>query len=143
MSRPNVSDDPEAPLLAGDDRPHDENESTLGNRKITIFNRTFSLFHLVVVITGLLALAAIGVSIAAIGLSHTLLLLLIPIILIINPVLSVEHRETHHKLRKHHPKGTAHVCITPECVQLSADILRSLGDADPCDNFYDCPFQAT
>jgi len=57
--------------------------------------------------------------------------------LIINLVLSVEHREAHHKHRKH-PKDTAHVCLTPECVQLSADILRSLGDSDPCDDFYDC-----
>jgi hypothetical protein len=61
--------------------------------------------------------------------------------LIIDPVLSVEHREgsrPHHKHRKH-AKGD-NVCLTPQCVQLSADILRSLGDSDPCDDFYDCPF---
>jgi hypothetical protein len=72
MSRPNVSDDPQAPLLAGDDRPPDETNDTFGNRKITIFNKTFSLFHLVAVIVGILALAAIGVSIAAIGIFPTL-----------------------------------------------------------------------
>lgn len=61
--------------------------------------------------------------------------------LIINLVLSVEHREGSHTDPKHrkHSKG-ANVCLTPECVQISADILRSLGDSDPCDNFYDCSF---
>jgi len=69
MSRPNVSDDPQAPLLAGDDRPPDEadGDTAWGNRKISLFKKTFNLFHLVAVIVGILALAAIGVSIAAIG----------------------------------------------------------------------------
>jgi len=60
-------------------------------------------------------------------------------LIIIRPVLSVEHRESSHNNPKHrkHARG-ADVCLTPECVQLSADILRSLGDSDPCDDFYDC-----
>lgn len=54
-------------------------------------------------------------------------------------VLSVEHRDgSHHRPnhRKHPLKES--VCLTPECVQLSADILRSIGDADPCEDFYEC-----
>lgn len=71
MSRPNVSDDPQAPLLAGH-RPADETDGdALGNRRITIFNKTFNLFHLVAVIVGTLALTAIGISIAAIGIPLT------------------------------------------------------------------------
>jgi hypothetical protein len=68
MSRPNTSNDPQAPLLTGD-RPTDEPESEdqSGNKNITIFNKTFNLFHLIVVAVGVLALIAIGVSIAAIG----------------------------------------------------------------------------
>ena len=68
MSRPNTSNDPQAPLLVGDRAPDGtEDETQAGSGKITIFNRTFSLFHLVAVIVGILALIAIGISIAAIG----------------------------------------------------------------------------
>jgi len=69
MSRPNVSDDPQAPLLAGDRPPDETDGDALGNRRITILNRTFNLFHLVAIIVGTLALTAIGISIAAIGIS--------------------------------------------------------------------------
>jgi hypothetical protein len=68
MSRPNTSNDPQAPLLVGDRTPDGtEDETQPGSGKITIFNRTFSLFHLVAAIIGTLALIAIGISIAAIG----------------------------------------------------------------------------
>jgi hypothetical protein len=74
MSRPNTSNDTQAPLLVGD-RPQDdaeEDQELTTNKKITIFNKTFNLFHLIVGIVGTLALIAIGVSIAAIGTSQSI-----------------------------------------------------------------------
>lgn len=67
MSRPNNSDDPQAPLLAAENRTEGTEEESSGGKKITIFNRTFSLFHLIAILVGTLALIAIGISIAAIG----------------------------------------------------------------------------
>jgi len=69
MSRPNPSNDPQAPLLTGDRAPEDAEDDSQGSKKITIFNKTFSLFHLAAVFVGTLALIAIGISIAAIGTS--------------------------------------------------------------------------
>jgi hypothetical protein len=74
MSRPNTSNDPQAPLLVGDRPAEDSEDDALdqsGTKKITIFNKTFNLFHVVVVIVGTLALVAIGISIAAIGITST------------------------------------------------------------------------
>lgn len=68
MSRPNTTNDSQAPLLVGDRAPDGtEDETQSRNKKITIFNKTFSVFHLVAVGIGALALIAIGISIAAIG----------------------------------------------------------------------------
>jgi hypothetical protein len=69
MSRPNTSNDPQAPLLTGDRAREDAEDDSQGSKKITIFNKIFSLFHLVAVLVGMLALIAIGISIAAIGMS--------------------------------------------------------------------------
>ena len=70
MSRPNTSDDPRAPLLAGDNAPETAEDESSGNRKVTLLGRTFTLFHLIATLVGILALIAIGISIAAIGTSH-------------------------------------------------------------------------
>jgi hypothetical protein len=131
MSRPNTSNDPQAPLLTGDPPSDDtDTEEHSGSKQITIFRKTFNLFHLIVVAVGVLALTAIGVSIAAIG---------IPTLYILRVVLSVEHRgDSNPRHRGGNRKTHDNVCLTPECVQLSADILRSFGDADPCEDFYDC-----
>lgn len=51
-------------------------------------------------------------------------------------VVSVEQRDKADLKPKHRKHDN--ICLTPECVQLSADILRSFGDSDPCDDFYDC-----
>ena len=67
MSRPNTSNDPQAPLL--DQAPDDAVDDSQGSKTITIFNKTFTLFHLAAVLVGTLALIAIGISIAAIGTS--------------------------------------------------------------------------
>lgn len=133
MSRPNTSDDPQAPLLAGNRAPDGtEDDPQPGNQKIVIFNRSFSVFHLVAVIVGTLALIAIGISIAAIGMSSFTCCAELK-------VLSVEHRDgSHHKPKHGKHRIQESVCLTPECVQLSADIIRSIGDADPCENFYEC-----
>jgi hypothetical protein len=69
MSRPNTSNDPQAPLLTGDRAREDAEDDSQGSKEIRIFNKTFSLFHLVAVLVGALALIAIGISIAAIGTS--------------------------------------------------------------------------
>jgi hypothetical protein len=68
-TRPNISDDPQAPLLAGDRAADgtDEDPESSGNKSIKIFNKTFSLFHIIAIVVGVLALTAIGISIAAIG----------------------------------------------------------------------------
>ena len=138
MSQPNISDDAQAPLLTSD-RPEDAADETSdrsGNRTITIFNRTFSLFHVIAAVVGALALIAIGISIAAIGmfLINWLSELLVDRLL----VLAVESRGDSDSKRKPRKSHTENVCLTPECVQLSADILRSRGDADPCEDFYTC-----
>jgi hypothetical protein len=52
----------------------------------------------------------------------------------------VEHRGDRSKPKDRKHKVKEHVCLTPECVQLSADLLRSFGDADPCEDFYECQF---
>lgn len=129
MSIPNTSNDPQAPLLIGD-RPPDGTEDD-SHKKITIFHKTFSVFHLVAIGVGTLALIAIGISIAAIGTFYSSSYRTKSII-----VLSVEYRDGRHNKPKHRVKEN--VCLTPECVQLSADILRSIGDADPCEDFYEC-----
>jgi len=67
MSRPNESDDAQAPLLAADNPQEGSDDDSSPGRKITIFNRTFSVFHLIAILVGTLALIAIGISIAAIG----------------------------------------------------------------------------
>ena len=74
MSRPNTSDDPHAPLLAGDP-PEEADGNIFENRRFTIFNRTLNLFHLVAIIVCILSLTAIGLSVAAIGITITLLVL--------------------------------------------------------------------
>jgi len=61
MSRPNITDDPQAPLLAGGDEPP---SSSSRDYKISVFNRSINIVQLLGM---LLALVAIGVSIAAIG----------------------------------------------------------------------------
>ena len=71
MSRPNTSDDPQAPLLAGDRQHEGADADVTANRQIIIFNRTINLFHLAAIIISILALTAIGISIAAIGISIT------------------------------------------------------------------------
>ena len=70
MSRPNTSNDPQAPLLVGDrpgDGIDDDSLEPSQGKHITIFNKTYNVVHLVVIGVGMLALVAIGVSIAAIG----------------------------------------------------------------------------
>lgn len=129
MSIPNTSNDPQAPLLATNRAPNEPADDSQGSKKITIFNKPFSIFQLVPVLVGTLALIAIGISIAAIGTSLDVYCFVLKI------VLSVEHQGDHSKSKY---KAKEHVCLTPECVQLSADLLRSFGDADPCDDFYEC-----
>jgi hypothetical protein len=75
MSRPNISDDPQAPLLAGHSTAAMEadDEGQYRSKGIRIFGQTFSMFQIAVTAVGLLAVIAIGTSIAAIGtiLSHS------------------------------------------------------------------------
>ena len=68
MTTPNVSDDPQAPLLAGERRDDDEQQA---RGRFIIFKREFTLTQLISVAVGILALIAIGISIAAIGSSPT------------------------------------------------------------------------
>jgi hypothetical protein len=130
MSVPNTSNDAAAPLLVGDPPQDGADDEPSPGKHITIFKRTFNVMHLVFLGVGTLALVAIGVSIAAIG-TNTLNVML-------TTVLSVERRGDDYPKHGHRKSHAENVCLTPECVKLSADIIRSFGDADPCEDFYEC-----
>jgi hypothetical protein len=78
MSVPNTSNDPQAPLLAGERAADSDGDDSLesAGKRITVFGRTFSIAHLVTIVVGILALIAIGISIAAIGTSSKAMLML-------------------------------------------------------------------
>ena len=54
-----------------------------------------------------------------------------------------KRRDSSPKHGDHESEYGNEYCLTPQCVQLSADILRSRGNADPCDDFYDCLLVST
>ena len=75
MSRPNVSDNAAAPLLANDQpgaEPEETQEGPWTARSVKIFNRTYTIAHLLVLFFGTLAVVAVGLAIAAIGIHFSL-----------------------------------------------------------------------
>jgi len=77
MSRPNTSDDAQAPLLVNDHpgaETAEQEETQDGpwtSKTVKIFSRTYTVAHLLVFFFGTLAVVAVGLAIAAIGINSS------------------------------------------------------------------------